>query len=411
MAFLLMPPEVNSALIYAGPGSDSLWAAAAAWDAISGELWTTAQVYRHMIADLTSSHWRGPASESFITAVSPYVAWLNTTAELARQTAIQAGAAAMAFEQAFMMTVPPTEVAANRALCQFLKATNFVGQNTAAIATAEGDYADMWAKDVTAMADYAVASEAAGTLTPFAPPQPGISSSGLAGEEAVSETAKTAVESTVASATPTGGAPTGAAPSGAAPTSAGPSSAVAAVPSTAATKAPVKVGNSSNTLWRIVRKDFTLLEGLHTCYSTLGAANTAQMMFNGVIGAGKSLGAVPHAGLTKVAPLLGSPLNSVGNAFSGEAAGLGGQVSAAMRSAGSIGQMSVPAAWNAPALATAETFRATPLTSLAATDAIAPAASGMPGMPGTPLSGAGHLGTLPRYGTKLTVMARPFAGG
>ncbi|PQM44787.1 putative PPE family protein PPE29 [Mycobacterium talmoniae] len=34
MSFLAFPPEINSGLMYAGPGSGSLMAAAAAWDAL-----------------------------------------------------------------------------------------------------------------------------------------------------------------------------------------------------------------------------------------------------------------------------------------------------------------------------------------------------------------------------------------
>lgn len=46
-----------------------------------------------------------------------------------------------------------------------------------------------------------------------------------------------------------------------------------------------------------------------------------------------------------------------------------GEVSAAMRGAGTIGQMSVPPAWKAPAVTTVRAFDATPMTTLPGGDA------------------------------------------
>lgn len=50
-------------------------------------------------------------------------------------------------------------------------ATNILGQNTAAIAATEAEYAEMWAQDVAAMAGYDVGTTAAGAAqTPFSVP-------------------------------------------------------------------------------------------------------------------------------------------------------------------------------------------------------------------------------------------------
>ena len=81
--------------------------------------------------------------------------------------AAQAAAAVSAFEAAFMATVPPPEIAANRALLMALAATNLLGQNTAAIMATEAQYAEMWAQDAAAMYGYAGASSQASTLAPF----------------------------------------------------------------------------------------------------------------------------------------------------------------------------------------------------------------------------------------------------
>jgi len=64
--------------------------------------------------------------------------------------------AATAYETAFMMTVPPPVIAANRALLMALIATNFFGQNTPAIMATEAQYMEMWAQDAAAMYGYAV---------------------------------------------------------------------------------------------------------------------------------------------------------------------------------------------------------------------------------------------------------------
>lgn len=166
MDFAMLPPEVNSTRMYSGPGAGSLWAAAA-WDQVSAELQSAAETYRSVIASLTGWQWLGPSSVRMGAAVTPYVEWLTTTAAQARQTATQITAAATGFEQAFAMTVPPPAIMANRAQVLSLIATNFFGQNTAAIAALETQYAEMWEQDATTMYDYAATSAAARTLTPF----------------------------------------------------------------------------------------------------------------------------------------------------------------------------------------------------------------------------------------------------
>ncbi|OBA69848.1 hypothetical protein A5641_03090 [Mycobacterium sp. 1554424.7] len=107
MDFAILPPEINSARMYTGPGSGSLLAAAGSWDSLAAELTTTAETYQSVVSGLTTLNWHGPASESMTATATPYIGWLYTTAEQTKQTAMQARAAAAAFEQAFAMTVPP----------------------------------------------------------------------------------------------------------------------------------------------------------------------------------------------------------------------------------------------------------------------------------------------------------------
>lgn len=182
LGFEMLPPEINSGRMYSGPGSGPLIAAARAWDALASELSSVAAGFGSTIAELTGSHWLGPASISMAKAAIPYVGWLHTSATLAEHTAAQAKAAAAAYEIAFTMTVPPPVIAANRSLLIALVATNFFGQNTPAIATTEMHYTEMWIQDTATMYGYAGSSAAASRLTPFTQPHSITNLAGLAAQ-------------------------------------------------------------------------------------------------------------------------------------------------------------------------------------------------------------------------------------
>jgi PPE-repeat protein len=184
MDFALVPPEVNSARMYAGPGSGPMLAAAAAWEALALDLQSTASSYQSAITGLIAGPWLGPSATTMAAAAAPYVAWIRATAAQAEQAANQATAAAAAYDAAFAETVPPPVVAANRSLLAALVATNLFGQNTPAIALTETQYAEMWAQDTSAMYSYAGASASATSLTPFSSPPSSTSSSGQGSQAA-----------------------------------------------------------------------------------------------------------------------------------------------------------------------------------------------------------------------------------
>lgn len=173
-------------------------AAAAAWDGVAVDLGATAASFDEVITGLVSGPWLGAAATTMAAAAAPYVAWLNTTAAQAEEAAVQAKAAVAAYETAYAMTVHPALVAANRAQLATLVATNFLGQNSAAIALTEMQYGEMWAQDSTAMYCYVAASASAMRLTPLsAPPQ---TVAGPLGTTAVvSQTSVSSAASTVAS--------------------------------------------------------------------------------------------------------------------------------------------------------------------------------------------------------------------
>jgi PPE-repeat protein len=170
--FALIPPEVTSGQMYAGPGAESLLAAATAWEGLAAELHSAMTSYRSVLTTLTAESWVGGSATAMIAAATPFVDWMSTAAAQATQAAAQAGAAANAFEVALAAVVPPPVIAANRSIRAALLATNTFGQNTAAIAAADAQYAQMWAQDAGAMFAYQAAAGAAARLTPFAaPPQ------------------------------------------------------------------------------------------------------------------------------------------------------------------------------------------------------------------------------------------------
>src|SRR5271169_4873017 len=194
--FGALPPEINSGRIYSGPGSAPLLAAATAWDALASELQTTAASYASTIGELTTS-WQGPSSAAASSAAAPYTAWLSSTAAQAEQTASQAQAAAGAYEAAFAASIPPPVIAANRALLAALVATNFLGQNTPAIAANEATDAEFWAQDAGAMYGYAGAATTASQLTPFTAAPATTNDSGQATQSAaVANSAASTADST-----------------------------------------------------------------------------------------------------------------------------------------------------------------------------------------------------------------------
>lgn len=52
--YAILPPEINSGRIYAGPGSTSLAASAAAWQALAAQLGSTASAFQAVVNGLAA---------------------------------------------------------------------------------------------------------------------------------------------------------------------------------------------------------------------------------------------------------------------------------------------------------------------------------------------------------------------
>ncbi len=161
MSFSVLPPEVNSARMFAGPGAGPFWAAAQAWDGIGAELNSVASTFGSVTSDLAVEAWQGPASALMTHAAGPYAGWLSGAAAQAEESASQARAAAAAFEAARAAVVDPGLVTANRGRLVSLVLSNLFGQNAPTIAAAEAEYEQMWAHDVAVMSGYHINVSAA----------------------------------------------------------------------------------------------------------------------------------------------------------------------------------------------------------------------------------------------------------
>ncbi|MCV7234106.1 PPE family protein [Mycobacterium branderi] len=411
MDFGALPPEINSARMYAGPGSGPMLAAAAAWQELAAELNSAAAHYGSVISGLTSGAWAGPSSASMAAAATPYVGWLAATAGQAEQAGTQAATAAAAYETAFAATVPPPVIAANRSLLATLVATNVLGQNTPAIAATEFHYAEMWAQDAAAMYGYAGASAAAARLTPFTAPPQTTAPGGLAGQAAaVAQAAGTAVGThaeTVMSAGPQLLAATPQALQGLASPQ-GLESLASSAPGSSSSTSGMSSLSSLSMLTMPARMAMMPMSMLSRLFM-MGSANTASTAARAVGNTATALGSALRGGL-------GSGTGALGSAG---LAGLssGPAVTAGMGRAASIGALSVPSGWSGTASAISPSAAgALPVGTLpaSATPAVQAAAQQAvpPMMPITNMAGRGAVGgATPRFEVRPTVIPRSPAGG
>jgi PPE-repeat protein len=405
--FGALPPEVNSANMFSGPGPGSLMAAASAWNQLAAELNSAALSYDKVITTLSSDEWVGPASASMAQAAEPYLAWMTTTTAQAEQAAAQARAAAAAYETALAATVPcrwsrPT-VLSWRSWCR----PTCRGQNTGAIAAYEAQYGQMWAQDATAMYSYAGQSAAAVKVAPFtAAPQ--IATPTAQAAQAAATTSATATSAGTAQSTL--------------------SQLVSSLPTQLQSLASPATTTSATTspdsilteLWFLFSGQSALPTNLNEVitgysgysslwYNTEGLPYFSVGMANFGVQIAKSMGALGGAGPAAAETAPAASLPGLGGMLGGGAGGT--PISAGLGNAASLGKLSVPSFWAGGAISA-------PSHAPVSVEGLAPASpeTGAPGnlLGGMPLAGgpsldAAHAG--PRYGFRPTVMARPpFAG-
>jgi PPE-repeat protein len=398
MSFSLIPPEINSALMYSGAGSSPLIEAAAAWDGLAADLESAATQYQTAVTNLTTGAWLGPSSAKMASAAAPYISWMQSTAAEAAETGVQAKAAAAAYQTAYASMVPPAVITANRAELTTLVSNNFLGQNTGAIAQNEAEYLDMWIQDALGMDTYQLNSSSASGALP----------------------AQTAAPVVASGADPTAAA---AAPAADAGTSLGTGVLNAIADLFGATSVSplttldaTSIGAWLPTVATSIAADPTaaLLPVQVTYYmGMLGSMPARMFMSSG--GGGASSAAGTLVGMSD--QLLGNVGKMVDDKAASVLSGVGGQLSkwgsgiqASLASAHSAGGLSVPHSWHTGVPGMERAVPALPSTSVAAP-------SLMHGLPSSPFS-QGLMGALAGRGMSsmgsrvaAKVMPRSPAGG
>lgn len=172
MHFEAYPPEVNSANIYAGPGPDSMLAAARAWRSLDVEMTAVQRSFNRTLLSLMDA-WAGPVVMQLIEAAKPFVRWLTDLCVQLSEVERQIHEIVRAYEWAHHDMVPLAQIYNNRAERQILIDNNALGQFTAQIADLDQEYDDFWDEDGEVMRDYRLrVSDALSKLTPWKAPPP-----------------------------------------------------------------------------------------------------------------------------------------------------------------------------------------------------------------------------------------------
>ena len=100
VSFPMLPPEINSLLMFSGAGSAPMLDAAAAWEGLSSELGSAASSFSSVTSGLAGQSWQGPALHAMMAAAVPYAGFLNAASAHAQGAASQAQAVASAFDAA-----------------------------------------------------------------------------------------------------------------------------------------------------------------------------------------------------------------------------------------------------------------------------------------------------------------------
>ncbi|KAA1249872.1 PPE family protein [Mycobacterium simiae] len=171
------PPEVITGRLMSGAGAAPMTAA-------SAEFTAAAAAYELAIDRLTallgylSASWQGEAAMAMQRVVVRFIIANRLLQAQIITSAARTAAQAAAFTEAYTTMAQMAEIVENRVTTAVLHATNFLGMNTIPIGVKEGQYLEMWIRDVSVQANYLAQTMANTTFDPFAklPPITGITS-------------------------------------------------------------------------------------------------------------------------------------------------------------------------------------------------------------------------------------------
>ncbi|AKN16034.2 hypothetical protein B586_04770 [Mycobacterium haemophilum DSM 44634] len=162
-----------------GPGPASLTRASSQWTELGYEVSSLKWQLDVMLSGLAKA-WSGEAAMQVINAAKPFQEWLVDLVDQIANIARQTHYIMVAFCLAHNSMVDPALINANRTQMLALTNDNELGQNTAAIAQLEHEYADYWDQDGDAMRTYRHdLSFALTRLTPWQQPPPIATNTGL----------------------------------------------------------------------------------------------------------------------------------------------------------------------------------------------------------------------------------------
>jgi PPE-repeat protein len=238
-----------------------------------------------------------------------------------------------------------------------LVATNFLGQNTPAIAATEAQYMEMWFQDGLIMDTYALTSQQAVVL-PQQTPAPNTSDGGT------SANAAAAAQSTTSTGTNLATALQNLFPGLTGNSSSTSSNGLSSAASTLLSDAGVPssstnaLSSAASTVAGSAAGDILPVQAVY--YATMFASMPAKMLISmsNSMSASQAMQAGQQAMLADVTKLLDSKMKTMLAGISGQMRGFGSSITAQLASAGRLGGLSVPNGW---AQAAPEMVRAAPI--------------------------------------------------